>query len=161
MAFLDGHKESTARGTDLPRCLHFQLNVHSVVLHILWKGRNGKHFAHRGWSPKIDFVGGRDRAGRFVQALVVHQGHGSCPIAVTVEQRSDDTTVDHTWERLVVGFGHELQLQTTLDAVGIDFQAVFIGWSTAITNGRWCIRSLNAVLAHAVAEVQSIDGSSL
>jgi hypothetical protein len=28
---------------------------------------------------------------------------------------------------------------------------VFIGWPAAITNGRWCIRSLNAVLAHAVA----------
>ena len=61
----------------------------------------------------------------------------------------------------MVGLRHELQLQTSVDAVRIDFQAVFVGGSATKTNGGWCIGSLNAVLTHNKGLVKSIDGSCL
>ena len=161
MAFLYGHKQSAPGGAQLPRCLHLQLDMHSVVEHLGRKGRYREKFSHGRRPSKLDLVGGGYGARRLVQALLVHQGHRSRPVAMTVEQRSNDSTVDHAGKRLMVGLRHELQLQTALDAVGIDFQAVFVGRPATETNGGWCIGSLNAVITHTNRLVKSIDGSCL
>ena len=100
--FLHGHEEATPRGTHLAFSLQSQCDTNPVVQHLGWRGvhRQGRTVRRR--ATKLDVVGSGDGARWLIKALSIHQRDGSCPIPMTVEQCSDDATVDHAWKRLMV-----------------------------------------------------------
>jgi hypothetical protein len=51
---------------------------------------------------------GRDCAWRFGLAAFLHQVIRSRPIRMTIQERPDDPTIQHAWERLVIRLGAKL-----------------------------------------------------
>ena len=100
--FLHSHEEAAPRGTNLAFSLQGQCDPNPVVQHLGWRSvhRQGRTVRRR--ATKLDVVGSRDGARWLIKALCIHERNGGSPIAMTVEQRSDDAAVDHARERLVV-----------------------------------------------------------
>ena len=76
---------------------------------------------------------GGDSTRRFVSAGFLHQVPGCGPIAVTIEQRTDDSTAQHACKRFVLAAG--LPLRHDLLAVGetADLQSLRVGRTTTKT----------------------------
>ena len=148
MSLFDGHKEAATRRTNLSGSLHGQLNMNAVLKHFSGFGDDGQGLSEWGWAAKLDVVLRRDGARGFIQSLLVHQGDGCGPIPMAIKQRSDDATVDHAGKGLMMVFGIKFHLQSTFNAMGVDFQTVLVCWTAAKTNGGRCIGFLDAELPH-------------
>ena len=82
-------------------------------------------------AQELDRILSRDRARRFVGAALLHQMPRCRPVAVTIEERADDSTTQHSLERFILLA--RLPLSDNFFAVGktADVQALRVRWSTA------------------------------
>ena len=79
---------------------------------------------------------------------------------MAVKQRTDDATVDHSREGLVMVGGDKLHHQTVVGTKRVNFQAVFVGWPASKTDRIWRIGPLHADVAHGQITCDTIHGSS-
>ena len=82
-------------------------------------------------ASQFDGIAGGDGARCLIIASVCHDGHRCGPIAVAIEQCTDDSTIDHARERLMMVRSLEGHFQAILDWEGANFQPVGIGWTTS------------------------------
>lgn len=144
VALFDGDKEATAGGAHFPFSLKREAYRDPVLKHLSALADDGKRGAKWGRATKLNIVLCGNRAGWFAQALRVHERNGCRPVSMTIEQGTDNATVHHPGEGLVVVFWRVFHTQATVNAVGIDAQAFFVRWPTAKTNRRGGIHALNA-----------------
>src|ERR1700731_94992 len=82
---------------------------------------------------QFDRVFGRDRARRLIGLRAFHEMIRGRPIAVTIEQRSDDAAVQNSGKRFVfflrLPFGHDV----VASGKTADMQAIRIGWTATET----------------------------
>ena len=137
--------------------LHGQLNMNAVLKHFSGLAMTVK-VSPSGLGGEVDVVLRQTVHGVVIR--FVHQGDGCGPIPMAIKQRSDDATVDHAGKGLMMVFGIEFHLQSTFNAMGVDFQTVLVCW-TGKTNGGRCIGLLDAELLMEAIRLHPIDGSCL
>jgi len=90
-----------------------------------------KGYPMRCRTSQFDGITGGDGARRLVIAPIGHDGHCCSPIAVTIEQCTDDSTIDHARERLMMVRSLEGHFQAILDREGANSQPIGIGRATS------------------------------
>ena len=105
----------------------------------------------RCWTSKFDGIASGDGAGRLVIASVIHNGHRRSPIAMTIEQCTDDSTINHARECLMMVRSLEGHFQAILDWEGANFQPVGIGWTTSKADAVRSMLLLYAFPVHAMS----------
>ena len=90
-----------------------------------------KGYAMRWRTSQFDGITGGDGARRLAISPVGHDGHRCSPITVTIEQCTDDSTIDYTRERLMMVRSLESHFQAILDGEGANSQPVAIGRATS------------------------------
>ena len=161
MSFFDSHKKAATGCTNLPCCLHGQLNTNTIIKHFGGFCDDGQCLAEWSWTTKLDVVLRRHCARRFSQFLLVHQGDGSGPIPMAIKERPNDATVDHARKGLMMVFGIKFHLQSPFNAMRVYFQTVVVGWAATKTNRSGRIGLLNAEFPHGDQHIHPIDGSYL
>lgn len=160
MPFLNGDKEPTARGTYLAFSFQCQGHSNPVLKHLCRFCIHRQRCTVRRRTPKLHVVGRRDRARWLLKTLRIHQSNRSSPISVAVKQRTDDATVDHPREGLVVVGGDKLHHETVVGTKRVNFQAVFVGRPASKTDRIWRIGPLHTDVAHGLPTGDTIHGSS-
>ena len=102
-------------------------------------------------TSQFDGITGSNGARRLVIAPIGHDGHRCSPIAVTIEQCTDDSTIDHARERLMMVRSLEGHFQAILDWEGANFQPVGIGWTTSKADAVRSMLLLHTFPVHAMS----------
>ena len=102
-------------------------------------------------TSQFDGITGSDGARCLVIPPVGHDGHRCSPIAVTIEQCTDDSAIDYAWERLMMVRSLEGHFQTILDGEGANSQPVGIGRATSEADAVRSMLLLHAFLVHAMS----------
>src|SRR5882724_13237020 len=76
--------------------------------------------------PQCDFVVSGDGAGRMVHTGAFHQMISSGPVAMTVEQRTDNAATEHSGKCLLISFGLKLRDYFVTLRITANLQAFFI-----------------------------------
>jgi hypothetical protein len=101
MPFSHCDEQPFTSSADLPFYLKFHFDLSPTLAQLDDFG------GHMEWNscwcgtPELNGVGGGDRAWWLVVTRCIHQRNSRSPIAVTVEQRPDDSSVHHTRKRLM------------------------------------------------------------
>lgn len=134
MPFLDGNKQAAAGRTNLAFSLQRKRNSNPVLKHFGGFCIHRQRCTEGRRAPELYIVRGSDSARWFLKPLSVHDRNGCSPISVTIQQGADDATVDHPRKRLVVIRWDKFHDQPVLGAKRINFQPVFVCWTTSKTN---------------------------
>jgi len=102
-------------------------------------------------ASQFDGITGGNRARCLVIAPIGHDGHRCGPIAVTIEQCTDDSTIDHARERLMMVRSLEGHFQAILDGEGANSQPVGIGRATSKADAVRGMLLLHAFPVHAMS----------
>ena len=84
-----------------------------------------------GWSRCFegDLVLGCDGARGRLRVVSIHQMPCRCPIAMAIEQRANDSAIDHAFKRKLVVSRRELCINIVTLYEALDLQAQFVGRS--------------------------------
>ena len=102
-------------------------------------------------ASQFDGIAGGDGARCLIIASVCHDGHRCGPIAVAIEQCTDDSTIDHARERLMMVRSLEGHFQAILEGEGANLQPVGIGRATSEADAVRGMLLLHAFPVHAMS----------
>jgi len=108
MSFLHRDESSATRVTNFSARNELGLDGRAIIGRVDHPSLQCYRPVHRSRSEKLHMKFCRHGAGGFAFAAFSHQMIRSRPIGVTVEQSSDDPTVENSGERLMMRLGHEL-----------------------------------------------------
>jgi len=109
MPFLHSHKQPLATSAHLALSQQLHLDRCPVLSQVHRFCIDRQRGPERRRSTQLNAVGCCDSAGWLVQPGSIHERNGGGPVPVAIQQRTNDTTVDHARERLVMrlrGIGH-------------------------------------------------------
>jgi hypothetical protein len=150
MAFFHRHENSVTGRAHFPTRGQSSFHRRAILRRIDNFGRKKYRIIRRRGPRQFDGVFRRDRAWSGVRLGALHQMIGRSPIAVTIEQCSDNAPVQHTgkcfvfWFRLPFGDDF-IVLGKTADA-----QSIRVSRTTAPARILWCIFFLKRFVTHAV-----------
>lgn len=104
---LDGDENAPARSREVAAGGQFHLYVAASFLHAGGPRYEREHLVEWRGGQQLDLELSRNRAWRSADSASSHERVRGRPVAVTIQECTDDATVQHTGKRLVVRFGLE------------------------------------------------------
>jgi hypothetical protein len=144
MAGLHRNECSATSCRDLVVRDQFAFNDCAIIAGFNHAGYQPYGLVRRRWPPQRNLVVSSDRAGRMIGACALHQMIGSRPVAVTVEQRTDDAAAEHSGKRFLISFWLEFRDNFVALRKAANVQTLFVCRAATKTRVVWRVGFLDA-----------------
>lgn len=134
MTFLHRYEQALACRTDLAIRDQGHLDLRSPLTQLDHFPCDEEFGTERRRPSQFDAVSRSDSARRLVVSSSIHQSDSRRPIAMTIHQSTDYSTVDHPWKCLVLWQGLKAHLKPVLAPERTNSQAFGVGRSTTETD---------------------------
>jgi len=108
MTFFHGNKNAATRGTNFLSRAQRAFDGRAIIRKIDNLGGKKHRTIRRRWPQQFNCIFRRDSARRVILVRAFHQMISRCPVAMAIEQRADNATIQNTVKRFVFLLGFPL-----------------------------------------------------